>query len=188
MRQILPDTLRAGQIVLRRTQLSDAPEVLAAAGASIKELSAFLRWAAADIPSLSQFERRIAEQEADFLLGTGFAYVLRDSLTCQVIGEAGGKLTPGGEAFDIGYWIRSDMTGRGHATAAARVLTSLAFDAYPSIQRVEIRMDKGNAASQTIAVRLGFERVGSETFCDEPLSGQTGKGHIYAMTRENWSS
>jgi len=183
----LGDALSAGSIVLHCRRLSDAPEVLAAVAVSIKQLSAFLRWAAAGVPSRSQFEHAVAERDAEYLAGTGFEYVLRELSTGRVVGEAGGELTLDGEAVTIGYWVRSDATGRGYATAAARALTSLAFDVFPHIRRVEIRMDHGNVASRAIAVRLGFVHIGEETFDDRPLSGQTGRGHIYAMTRDQWA-
>ena len=163
-------------------------ELLTAIAVSIAELGAFLRWAADGVPSRLQFERAVAARDADFAAGTGFEYVLRERATGQVVGEAGGDLSSDRDAVEIGYWVRSDRTGRGYATAAASALTSLAFDTFAEIGRVEIRMDDGNRASQVIATRLGFTRIGGETFVDPPLGGQTGLGHIYAMTRDGWAS
>jgi ribosomal-protein-serine acetyltransferase len=185
---VLPDAWPADPVVLQRRRLSDVPDVLAAIGASITELGAFLRWAAAGVPSLVQFERTVAARDADFVAGTGFEYVLRECSTGQIVGGAGGDLSLNREAVEIGYWVRSDRTGRGYATAAATALTSLSFDVFADIGRVEVRMDDGNGASRLIATRLGFTRIGGETFEDPRLSGQTGEGHIYAMTRCEWAS
>ena len=116
--------------------------------------------------------------------GTGFEYVVRESSSGQV-GEGGRDLRAGG-AVEIGYWVRSDRTGRGYATTAARALTSLAFDVFPDIVTVEIRMDEGNVRSRAVAVRLGFTHVSDEKFAGDRLRGQTGEGHIYSMTRAQW--
>ncbi len=48
-------------------------------------------------------------------------------------------------------------------------------------------MDKGNVRSRAVATRLDFIRVGDEEFDGERLSGQTGAGYIYAMTRARWA-
>ena len=184
----LPGFWPADSLVLARRQLSDLPELSAAISASIDDLSAFLRWAANGVPSPADLARAVTERDADFLAGIGFEYVLRERTTGAVVGEAGGELAQDGAGVTIGYWVRSDKTGIGYATAAARALTSLAFDAFHDIRRVEIRMDSGNAASKAIAVRLGFTHIGDERFTDEPLRGQTGIGHIYAMSREDWTA
>ena len=187
MKLTLPETVRSASIVLRRRRSSDIPELLAAIEVSIEELSAFLRWAAAGVPPRTEFERAVAESERDFDAGTGFEYVVRDAATGEVLGEAGGEVSTDG-VVELGYWVRSDRTGRGHATSAASALTSLVFDACGDVETVEIRMDKGNVRSRAIAIRLGYVHVGDERFDGDRLSGQTGEGHIYSMTRSQWES
>ena len=181
----LPDVVQSDPVVLHRRRPSDVPELLAAIESSITELSAFLRWAAGEAPSRAGLERAVAAGDAAFAAGTGFEYVLRESSTGEVVGEAGGEVGKG-EVVDIGYWVRSDRTGRGYATAAARAVTSVAFDVFPDVKSVEIRMDDGNVRSRSVAIRLGFTHVGDERFDGERLSGQTGVGHIYSVARSDW--
>jgi RimJ/RimL family protein N-acetyltransferase len=182
----LPDAVVVGPITLRRRRRSDVADLSAAIERSITELSAFLRWAVDGVPPPAELERAVDERDAAFEAGTGFEYVLRDTATGEIVGEAGGdRRAPG--AIELGCWVRSDRTGRGYATAALRVLTSCSFDAFRDVERVEIRMDAGNVRSQAVAGRLGFEHIGDESFADTPLAGQTGRGHVYAMTRAGWS-
>jgi len=187
MKLLLPDAVQSSSMVLRRRRPSDIPELLAAIEISTVDLSAFLGWAAAGVPSRPEFDHVVAARDADFEAGTAFEYVMRDAGTDEVLGEAGGELRTDG-IVEIGYWVRSDRTGRGYATAAARELTSLAFNASADVDTVEIRMDKGNVRSRAVATRLGFAHVGDERFEGDRLSGQTGEGHIYAMTRSQWEN
>src|SRR5690349_3266832 len=89
---VVPDVVHAGAIELRRRRAADIPELLAAIELSIAELSAFLTWAGEGVPSRSQLERSVAERAAAFAAGTGFEYVVRESSTGEVVGEAGGEL------------------------------------------------------------------------------------------------
>lgn len=172
--------------MLTRRRVSDVPELLVAIEASITELRAFLQWAAAGVPSPADLEQRAVEGDADFEAATGFEYVLRERATDQVVGEAGGEVRSH-DVVELGYWVRSDRTGRGYARAAALALTSAVFEALPKVERVELRMDNGNVASRTVAERLGFQHVGDERFAGERLPGQTGAGRVYAMDRARWA-
>ena len=58
--------------------------------------------------------------------------------------------------FEIGYWIRTGMTGRGLATEATRRIADFAF-AELGAERVEIWCDALNERSAAVAQRAGFE-------------------------------
>lgn len=72
-----------------------------------------------------------------------------------LIGGAGLTLPgPRDTGAEIGYSVRADARGRGHATRAARLLAAWAFA--HGVVRVEIRAAVGNIASQRAALRAGF--------------------------------
>jgi RimJ/RimL family protein N-acetyltransferase len=52
--------------------------------------------------------------------------------------------------------VRTSLTGKGHATEAARRIAQFAFDDLGA-ERVEIWWDAGNARSAAVARRAGFE-------------------------------
>jgi ribosomal-protein-serine acetyltransferase len=112
---------------------------------------------------------------------------MREIPSGELVGEAGGESREDGAVVEIGYWVRTDRTGRGYATAAAAALTSMAFDASADVARIEIRMDQGNARSRRVAERLGFVLIGDERFDEARLAGQTGRGWIWAIDRAAWS-
>jgi len=60
---------------------------------------------------------------------------------------------------EVSYWLAPVGRGRGAATDAVRVICRWAFDSLP-VDRIELRTKHGNAASQRVAARTGFEPVG----------------------------
>ena len=64
--------------------------------------------------------------------------------------------------LEIGYWVRSDRTGRGLATSAASALTASAL-ALDGVSRVEIHCDAANRRSAAIPEKLGYRLDRVET-------------------------
>ena len=62
-------------------------------------------------------------------------------------------------AGEIGYWIRSDATGKGIATEAAARITDIAFSEL-GLHRVTLRIAVGNRPSERIAEKLGYVHEG----------------------------
>lgn len=60
---------------------------------------------------------------------------------------------------EVGYWIRSDETGKGYGTEAAAVVIGIGFDEL-NLHKIVLRIAVGNDASETIAERLGFTYEG----------------------------
>lgn len=65
------------------------------------------------------------------------------------------------EKTEIGYWLISEMTGRGIVTRACKVIVGIAFEMM-WMNRVTIRCAVGNPESENVAVRLGFKFEGIE--------------------------
>ena len=58
---------------------------------------------------------------------------------------------------EIGYWLDSDMTGKGIMTTCVKALTELLFDRL-SMHRIAILAAPENAASCAVAERCGYEK------------------------------
>jgi len=86
---------------------------------------------------------------------------------------------------DIGYWIRSDRTGMGYATAAAKALTEAAFTLVPGVERVEIHMDRANEASAAVSRKLGY-RLDHKEVRPIEATGHTGVGSVWVLDRPAW--
>ena len=61
---------------------------------------------------------------------------------------------------EIGYWIRSDETGRGICTEAVAHLLGVGFEEL-GLHRVTLRIAVGNRPSERIAEKLGFLEEGT---------------------------
>ena len=86
-------------------------------------------------------------------------YLIEDSNTGKVLGGANLRLfDPLRDTVEVGYWLFVDARGRGVATRAVRALVDNAFA--NGIVRVEAHVRIGNAPSERVLERVGFEREG----------------------------
>ena len=67
-----------------------------------------------------------------------------DSPTSSHVGGTGLHRSDRSDCFEIGYWVRSDCTGRGIATAATSALVEAAFTHLGEATQIAIRMDQAN--------------------------------------------
>ena len=64
------------------------------------------------------------------------------------------------ETIELGYVIAEAARGRGLATHALLLLTAWAFDTFPSIERIELRISVDNPGSQKVAKNAGYTLEG----------------------------
>jgi RimJ/RimL family protein N-acetyltransferase len=100
----------------------------------------------------------------------------------ELVGALGLHGRRGPDVLEIGYWIRSDRTGRGYATAAARALTDAVWEHFPHVEQVQIRCDRANRASAAIPPKLGYRLAGEEP-SEIVAEGQTGSQLVWVATR-----
>ncbi|KAL9440397.1 hypothetical protein AB3S75_019124 [Citrus x aurantiifolia] len=60
----------------------------------------------------------------------------------------------------LGYVVASKYWGKGIATRAVKMVTSIIFDEWPHLQRLEATVDVDNLASQKVLQKAGFKREG----------------------------
>jgi [ribosomal protein S5]-alanine N-acetyltransferase len=60
---------------------------------------------------------------------------------------------------EVGYWLLREARGRGLATRAVRLVCAYAFEKL-RLERLELFTLPGNAASERVAERAGFQREG----------------------------
>jgi RimJ/RimL family protein N-acetyltransferase len=166
-------------LVLRRWQRADAPGLLAAIERSFTELRRFMPWAKdrATLASVEAYVRTSWTPDPPEV----FSYGLKDA-GGDLVGAFGlhGRRGPG--ILEIGYWIRSDRTGRGYATAGARALTEVSFEHFPHVDRMEIRCDPANLASAAIPPKLGY-RLDRTDPVEVEAEAQTGKQQVWVLDR-----
>ncbi len=151
----VPDQLESERLLIRAPRPGDGAEVHAAIMESLEELRPWMPWAHPD-QSVDDIEANVRRAHADFTAREDlrFHLYLRDG--GSFVGASGlHRIDWDVPRFEIGYWVRTAMAGRGFATEASRRLAEFAFDDLGA-ERVEIWCDARNERSAAVAQRAGF--------------------------------
>jgi RimJ/RimL family protein N-acetyltransferase len=155
----VPESITTPRLLLRCPRRGDGPALLAAQSETLAELQPWMPWAQ-EPPTAEYCEAYCRRMHARFILREDLVWLVFER---DAGGEAGGMLASVGlhrmdwsvPRFEIGYWRRTGSGGRGLVAEAVQALTRLCFDQLGA-QRVEIRMDADNAASERVALRAGY--------------------------------
>lgn len=113
------------------------------------------------------------------LHGAGM-FVVEEKASGRFAGRVGPWFPPGWHGFEVGWGIAREFRGKGYAVEAARAAIDWVFATF-EIDRIIHCIDPDNAASQTVARRLGAE-----------IEGQTDLfGHvadIWVTRRGSWTA
>lgn len=179
----VPDEVDVGEhgLVLRRWCIDDYDALMAAVESSYEQLHAWMPWA---VRPLGEGERTFLRRvEAGDMAAWGLWE--RHRKPGELVGGFGLHDRAGPGVLEIGYWVRTDRTGRGYGTAAARALTTAAFASDPGVDRVEIHCDAANLASAAIPRKLGY-RLLKEVGVEIVTPGQCGRQQFWGVTRKEW--
>jgi ribosomal-protein-alanine N-acetyltransferase len=109
-------------------------------------------------------------------------FVIVDVATDGVIGTIFYfKGVPYFDAREIGYTIAPQARGRGIATEAVGLLVRYLFNS-TRFNRLEIRMDSRNTASENVAIKCGFRKEGVACGANF-VRGQHVDMNVYALLR-----
>ena len=164
-----------GDLALRWPVEADAPALVAAIHASLAELQPWMTWASGDYDDDAALEWIRDE----FVPGSE-SFVLLDRPTGAIVGAAGLKPLIEPDLFvELGYWVRTDMTGRGIATRATRLLARHAIETRGA-QRVELYISAENPASCRVAEKAGATHEGVLR-ARLLLGGRHHDAHLYSI-------
>ncbi|MBN1418116.1 MAG: GNAT family N-acetyltransferase [Planctomycetes bacterium] len=148
-----------GRIRIRPAAPGDAGALYEAIRESIPEISRWASWCGPDY-SLADAEGFLATRAMAWSKGMAYDFVILDAEGGALLGGCGLNQFNAIHRFaNLGYWVRSSRTGRGIATAAARLLARFGFEAL-DLHRIEIVASVGNGASQRVAQKAGATREG----------------------------
>ena len=170
-------------LVLRRLEEADAPELFALVDKNRAYLRQWLPWLDSNtsVNETLQFIRAVKQQENN---GLGFQTAIWfKGRIAGVIGFHPIDWT--NKVVEIGYWLSEQHQGLGIVTRSCRTLVNYAFDEY-KLHRVQIRCATGNRRSCAIIERLGFmfEGVarGAEFLYDRFVDL-----YVFGMTATDWT-
>jgi ribosomal-protein-alanine N-acetyltransferase len=122
-------------------------------------------------------------------LGTGYAFAILDREHGDaIIGRiALGNVVAGAwRNATLGYWVAAASGGRGHGTAAARLICAFAFE-HAGLHRVQPAVIPRNVRSIRVVEKAGFRREG-RALRYLNIAGRWEDHDIFAMTLEDWDA
>lgn len=150
-----PDRFQSDRLLIRTPLPGDGAEVHAAIEESLDELRPWMPWAHLE-QTVDDVEANIRQSIADFVARRDLRLHLYRRDDGAFVGSSGlHRIDWSVPRFEIGYWVRDSMTGRGFATEATRRIADFAF-ADLHAERVEIWCDARNERSAAVAERAGF--------------------------------
>ena len=155
-RLALPDPpLGDGVITLRGFESSDVAPIV-----EICQDPEIPRWTLVPSPYGEDEARDYFARVADGLAaGTRAAFAIVDANDGRLLGTTGlVAIDWDAGCAEIGYMLAADARGRGAASRAVRLLAGWAFGPL-GLERLELHIDRHNAASRAVAQRTGFARV-----------------------------
>ncbi len=149
-------TFTPAAVTIRPYEDGDASEMTAAVRESVAEVSPWMPWChpGYSMSDATNWIRTTKDGRADGSM-FDFAIIGADGVYA---GGCGINHIDGLEGFaNLGYWVRTSVTGRGIAPAAVRELISWTF-AKTRLNRIEIVVAVGNSKSQRVAEKVGAHR------------------------------
>lgn len=189
MRADPPYRIRTERLVVRCWEPRDAAAMKEAKDSSLEHLRAWMPWAWDDPKPLAENVALLRRFRGLFDLGQDFVYGIFDAEESRVLGGTGLHTRVGEDAFEIGYWIRADSEGQGFVTEAVAAQTRVGFEVCGA-DRLEIRVDPGNARSAAVPLRLGYrEEARLRRRLDPPPGEQARRDLVlYALFADEYPS
>lgn len=130
-----------------------------AARSSLPELGRWFGWATPDYRS-HDTATFVSEAWLAWDRGREFHFAMTVAGVPGIAGMCGlDEISPVRRSGNLGYWVRSDLTGRGLATRATRLVARFGFEQL-DLQRIHLFHAVGNDASRRVAEKVGFVQEG----------------------------
>ena len=168
--------------ILRQLQPENAPQLFLLINQCRKTLRKFLPWV--DYNTTEEHSLRFIElmkRKADEQDAIAFGIWHKGEL-CGVIDLHGWDHLL--SKAEIGYWIATEMQGKGIVTESCKTLIGYAFSAM-RLNKVEIRFVLQNEKSSQIPIKLGFAKEGILRQSAK-LHGQYVDMVVMGMLRKDW--
>ena len=155
----IPEEIETERLIVRIARPGEGAAVNEAIRESIAELQPWMPWAQT-CPTPEESETHGRRAHARFHAREDLTYRgwLKGTGTL-VVSSGLHRLDWNVPRFEIGYWVRTSMVGKGYACEMVHALAGLAFERLGA-KRVEIRCDATNERSWRVAERCGFELEG----------------------------
>lgn len=155
-----PDHIETERLILRRFHRRDVSSLEEGVRSSLVELNEWLPWAHMDY-TRDDAVAFIRDSTQAWKEGKAYDYTIRaQSDPDRHLGNISiWQTSRTGKIGEIGYWIRTDLIGRGYATEATLALMREGFGLM-GLHKITLRIAVGNRGSERVAEKLGFSVEG----------------------------
>ena len=150
----------APRLTLRCYNPDDAQLLLDSITESLESLREWMPWTHEEPVSLDKRIEWLRARRAEFDSDGDYSYGIFNPEETRVIGGLGVHRRVGPGAFEIGYWMNSQFTQKGMMTEAVTATTKAVFETQ-NPDRIEIRCDPENIASNRVAEKCGYQNEGT---------------------------
>ena len=176
-----PERLANDIVVLERATTAHLAGLHAAIVASHRELQRWMDWVGEEPQTIETTRDWLDDRPKAWDDREEFGFTMLDSHTGEVIGNCALMTRRGPGTLEIGYWVRSDRSGAGVATAAATLLTEAGLDV-EGIETIEIDHDAANHASARVPEKLGYAEVTGQV-ADTDNAAESVVDMVWQITR-----
>jgi ribosomal-protein-serine acetyltransferase len=146
--------LNDGFVRLRPYRKEDLQDLYLAVRESLPQLNPWLDFAT-DNYSLEDSKKWLTECPKAWEAGSAYNFAITDAQNGQYLGGCGlNDFNPQHTIANLGYWVRTNQTRRGIATACTRLVSRWGIDKL-KLQRITIQIARPNRASQRVAEKAG---------------------------------
>ena len=172
------------RLIIRCYKIEDAVSLKSLVDSSINHLRPFMPWAADEPQPLQAKIDLLRNWIGQFYKNEDFMYgaFLKSG---ELIGSTGLHTRRGKDILEIGYWIGVDHINNGYATEISYALTKVAIQ-HIGVEKVEIRNDILNHASEKIPQKLNFQNGGIITQLGKYENGTRIQHAIWNLFKEDF--
>lgn len=177
-----PDQFESERLLVRAPRAGDGPAIQEAIVESLPELQRWMPWAKnGQTPDESEaYARRSA---AEYIQRVQLPMLIFEKATGHYVGGIGlHRIDWEVPAFEIGYWVRTSLQGKGYITEAVNRLTTFAFETL-NARRVCIHCDARNERSANVARRAGYKQEAHLRNDRRDINGELCDTLIFAKVR-----
>ena len=151
----IPEEIETERLIVRIARPGEGAAVNEAIHESFAELQPWMPWAQT-CPTPDETEAHGRRAHARFHAREDLTYRgwLKDTRRF-VVATGLHRFDWSVPRFEIGYWVRTSLSGQGYITEAVNGIADMAFSKL-NATRLEIRCDSNNQRSAAVALRAGF--------------------------------
>ncbi len=173
-----PREIQTQRLVLQSARTGDGPELRRAIELSLAEFYPWLPFSA-QLSDLATMERVSQLGETKFAEDEFYVWRVREPDGAMVGTVDLHNINRAIPSCEIGYWVRSDRTGRGYAKEFVRAAMDIARNLL-HMRRIEARCDVRNEQSWRLAEALGFTLEGIARHDSRDAAGDLCSTRIYS--------